>query len=154
LQYGTAISKAVAGGNGGAVAEATATVYCQGSASQAEAWSESVAEAIRIDRSSGCVFLDTAVARASAQCVNGVAKASAESKATSQLLGGCGIGAVAPPMGGPGFGGPGPVPMGGGGGANSWSSSWGNNGGSGSSAQASSQSSGGSSFASASSSSG
>jgi len=93
-QYGVAMSKAAAGGASGAVAEATATVVCQGSAAQAEAWTESVAEAVRVDRGTGCVFLDTAMARASARCVNGGARAAAESRTTSELLGGCGLGAA------------------------------------------------------------
>jgi hypothetical protein len=151
------MSKAAAGGNGGAVAEATASVYCEGTNSQAEAWSESVAEAVRIDRSTGCVFLDTAIARASAKCVNGVARASAESKATSQLLGGCGL---SPGGGGGGpmpMGGPGPMPpMGGGGGSSQATSQSSSSGGgnSQSSSQSSSNGGGSSSFASASSSSG
>ena len=63
----------------------------QGTSAQAEAWSESVAEALRRDPSSGCVFLDRAVARAKAKCEGGVARAAASSKTTSTLLGGCGM---------------------------------------------------------------
>jgi hypothetical protein len=86
------MAKAAAGNGGAAVAEATATVYCQGSNSQAEAWSESVAEAVRRDQRTGCLILDRAVARARAKCQDGVAKAAASSKTTSTLLGGCGLG--------------------------------------------------------------
>ena len=85
------MAQAVAAGNGGAVAEATATVFCSGTSSQAEAWSQAISQSVNVDPATGCLILTRSVARAQAMCINGVATASAQSFTTRQLLGTCNV---------------------------------------------------------------
>lgn len=85
-QVGSAMAKAVAAGNDGAVVEATATVFCSGTTAQAQAWSEAVAQSVRINPVTGCVIIQRVVARAQAMCANGVATATAQSFVTRRVL--------------------------------------------------------------------
>jgi hypothetical protein len=83
------MAQAVAAGNGGDVAEATAAVFCGGTGDQAEAWAQAISQSVTVDPATGCLVLTRAVARAQAVCVNGVATASAQSFTTRRLLGTC-----------------------------------------------------------------
>lgn len=88
--YGQALATAYASADGGAaIAEATAEVFCYGN-SYAEAWSQAYSVAITINRN-GCVILSQAYAIAEASCGGGYFSSSAQSEATSQVFGYCGI---------------------------------------------------------------
>ena len=91
VTYGTAIAKAVAAGGDSqaAVAEATATAYCEGG-STAESWSNAYAVAISQD-SKGCLVMNEARAMAMAKCGGGQFTSEAKAEATSTVLGFCGL---------------------------------------------------------------
>jgi len=91
VAYGTAIAKAIAGGGDSkaAIAEATATAYCEGGAT-ADSWSNAYAVAIAQD-AKGCLVLNEAKALAQARCRGGQFTSDAQSEATSTVLGFCGL---------------------------------------------------------------
>eukprot|EP00879_Flechtneria_rotunda_P008825 GHRR01009243.1.p1 GENE.GHRR01009243.1~~GHRR01009243.1.p1 ORF type:complete len:473 (+),score=194.98 GHRR01009243.1:401-1819(+) len=89
--YGQAIATAIAqgGDSSAAVADATATAICTGG-STANAWASAYAVALSQD-SRGCLVLNQARAIAQARCGRNGAEASAQSEASSRVLGFCGL---------------------------------------------------------------
>jgi hypothetical protein len=72
-----------------AVAEATATAFCEGG-STAQSWASAYAVALSKD-SQGCLVLNEAKAMARAKCGAAGAESVAKSEATSLVLGFCGL---------------------------------------------------------------
>jgi hypothetical protein len=86
------MAKAVATGDDGAVVEATATVFCSATTAQAKAWSEAVAQSVKVNPVTGCAIVQRMVARSQATCTNGVASTNAQSFVTRQVLpGSCNV---------------------------------------------------------------